>query len=380
MATGMAQDFYELLGVTREADAAQIKKAYRKKARTLHPDVNDAPDAEAEFRRVSEAYEVLSNDQQRATYDRFGEEGLKSSGFESRTSGFGSMSDIFSAFFGEDIFGGQQQGAPGAMRGDDVQLAVQLSFRDAVLGTSRDLTFTAPDTCDTCDGSGAATPEDVHRCTTCNGIGIVRQVGRSIFGQVVQERACPACHGRGTTVSEPCPTCHGSGDVPRERTVTVSIPGGIQEGQRIRLTGRGGVGTGGGPDGNLYVDVAVERDERFIRENDDLVTVLDLTIAEAALGTVAQIPTVDGEDHRLEVAAGTQPGARMVIRGLGAGRLRGGEPDDRGDLVVFVNVRVPRDLTSEQRAALTEFHELEQDRNYRDRDGIFDKLKRMVRP
>ncbi|MCW2949192.1 MAG: chaperone protein DnaJ [Thermoleophilia bacterium] len=381
METRMAQDFYELLGVTREADAAQLKKAYRQKARSLHPDVNDAPDAEAKFRRISEAYEVLSDDQRRATYDRYGEEGLRSGGYESRVSGFGSMSDIFSAFFGEDIFGGQTSGgAAGSLRGEDIQLAVQLSFRDAVLGTSRDLTFTAPATCDTCDGSGAANADAIHRCNTCNGIGVVRTVGRSIFGQVVQERGCPACNGRGSTISEPCATCHGTGDVPRERTVTVSIPAGIQEGQRIRLTGRGGVGANGGPDGNLYVDVAVERDDRFIRENDDLVTVLDLTIAEAALGTVAQIPTVDGEDHQLEIAAGTQPGARMVIRGLGAGRLRGGAADDRGDLVVFCNVRVPRDLTPEQRDALNRFQEIEHDRNYRDRDGIFDKLKRMVRP
>lgn len=379
METRMAQDFYELLGVTREADAAQIKKAYRKRARALHPDVNEDPDAEAQFRRVSEAYEVLSDDQRRATYDRYGEEGLRNGGFESRVSGFGSMSDIFSAFFGEDAFGGGQGGPPGAMRGEDIQLATRLSFRDAILGTSRELTFEAPDTCEVCDGSGAADPSAVKTCTTCGGVGIVRQVGRSIFGQVVQERACPTCAGRGSIVTDPCTNCGGAGDVPTERTVTVSIPGGIQDGQRIRLTGRGGVGSNGGPDGNLYVDVAVESDDRFIREGDDLITVLDLTVAEAALGTIAHVPTVDGDDHELEVASGTQPGARMVLRGLGAGRLRSGG-DQRGDLVVFCNVRVPRDLTPEQRDALERFHALEQDRNYKDRDGIFDKLKRMVRP
>ena len=382
METRMAQDFYELLGVARDASAAEIKKAYRRKARELHPDVNDGPEAEAQFRRATEAYEVLSDDGKRQTYDRFGEEGLRSGGWDPSQSaaGFGSIADIFGALFGDDSFGGAQGGRPGATRGEDVQLAVELDFRDAALGTDRELTYTAPATCTTCDGSGAKSPDAVTTCATCSGHGAVRQVARSIFGQVVQERVCPTCGGRGELISDPCGNCSGTGEQPETRTVQVSIPAGIQGGQRIRLTGRGGVGTNGAPAGNLYVDVHVAEDERFIREGDDLVTVLDLTMTEAALGTTTTVPTVDGDDYELEIAAGTQPGTRLTVRGRGVGRLRGGSNSDRGDLVVFCNVRVPRELSAEQRSALERLAAVDDVRSYEDRDGIFDKLRRMVRP
>jgi molecular chaperone DnaJ len=378
MDTRMAQDFYELLGVEKDADASTIKRAYRRKARELHPDVSDEPDAEERFRRVTEAYEVLSDDERRGTYDRYGEAGLKQGGWEPQFANFGSIADIFGAFFGEDIFGGRS-GVPGSGgRGDDVQVAVELSFRDAVLGTERELAFTTAGTCATCDGSGAASPDAVRTCETCGGQGAVRQVSRSIFGQVVQERVCPACAGSGRTITDPCRTCSGTGEQPEQRTVTIGIPAGIQDGQRIRLTGRGGVGSNGGPAGNLYVDVHVEADDRFIREGDDLVTVLDLTVAQAALGTTAAVPTVDGDDQQLEIPAGTQPGTRLVIGGRGSGRLRGG--GGRGDLVVFCNVRVPKDLSPEQHDAMARFLALEDERIYRDKEGLFDRLKRMVRP
>jgi molecular chaperone DnaJ len=383
METRMAQDFYELLGVAKDADASDIKRAYRRKARELHPDVSDEHDAEERFRRVTEAYEVLSDDQRRATYDRYGEAGLKSGGWEPQFANFGSIADIFSAFFGDDVFGGRS-GAPGAGgRGEDVQVAVQLDFRDAVLGAEREVTFSAMGACETCDGSGAARPDALSSCETCAGHGAVRQVSRSIFGQVVQERVCPSCAGRGTIVTDPCTTCSGTGEQREERTVTLAIPAGIQNGQRIRLTGRGGTGQHGGPDGNLYVDVQVHDDERFIREGDDLVTVLDLTITEATLGTQAQVPTVDGAPREIEIAAGTQPGTRMVIRGLGAGRLRGAARSgqlDRGDLVIYCNVRIPQDLAPEQRDALARFQALEDERIYRSKEGIFDRLRRMVKP
>lgn len=382
MATRMAQDFYELLGVTRDADASEIKRAYRKQARALHPDVSDAPDAEERFRRVTEAYEVLSDDQRRATYDRYGEAGLKQGGWEPQFANFGSIADIFGALFGDDAFGGRGGGAGG--RGEDVQVAVQLDFREAVLGAERELEFTTTGTCSTCDGSGAATPEGAHTCDTCGGHGAVRQVSRSIFGQVVQERICPACAGNGRVITDPCTSCSGTGEQPEQRTVSVAIPAGIQEGQRIRLTGRGGVGSAGGTAGNLYVDVRVRDDERFVREGDDLITVVDLTLADAALGTVAQVPTVDGDPREVEVPAGTQPGTRMVLRGLGAGRLRGAARADgaldRGDLVVYCNVRVPRELSPEQHDALERFRALEDERIYRHKEGIFDRLRRMVRP
>lgn len=384
METRMAQDFYELLGVAKDADAGDIKRAYRKKARELHPDVSDAPDAEERFRRVTEAYEVLSDDEQRATYDRYGEAGLKQGGWQPQYANFGSIADIFGALFGDDMFGGRggAQGAGG--RGDDVHVAVDLEFREAVLGVERELTFNTTGACTTCDGSGASSPDAVSSCSTCNGIGVVRQVSRSIFGQVVQERACPGCGGRGSVISDPCGSCSGTGEQPEQRTVSVAIPAGINHGQRIRLTGRGGVGSHGGPAGNLYIDVRVTEDERFIREDDDLVTVLDLTISEVALGTSTEVPTVDGDPRVIDIPAGTQPGTRMVIRGLGAGRLRGAVatdgPVDRGDLIIYCNVQVPHDLSPEQRDALARFQALEDDRIYRTKEGIFDRLKRMVKP
>jgi molecular chaperone DnaJ len=386
MDTRMAQDFYELLGVERGAEASDIKRAYRRKARELHPDVSDEPDAEERFRRVTEAYEVLSDDQQRATYDRYGEAGLKQGGWEPQFANFGSIADIFGALFGDDSFGGRggAGGPAGGARGEDVQLSVDLDFREAVLGTERELTFTATGACDTCDGSGAASPEALASCTTCGGVGAVRQVSRSIFGQVVQERICPGCAGRGQTISDPCVECSGTGEQPEQRTVTVGIPAGIQDGQRIRLTGRGGAGRNGGPDGNLYIDVHAGADDRFVREGDDLITVLDLTLADAALGVTAEVPTVDGDPREVEVPAGTQPGTRMLLRGLGSGRLRGAATTDgvldRGDLVVYCNVRVPKDLSPEQRDALARFQALEDDRIYRHKEGIFDRLRRMVRP
>jgi molecular chaperone DnaJ len=380
----MAQDFYDLLGVAKDADASDIKKAYRRRARELHPDVSEAPDAEEQFRRVTEAYEVLSDEEQRSTYDRYGEAGLRSGGWEPQFANFGSIADIFGALFGDDRFGGAQ-GQRG-MRGDDIRVGVRLSFRDAVLGCERELRFAAPDTCETCDGSGAKTPADVAACTTCQGTGVLREMARSIFGNVVQERACPRCHGRGSVITAPCGTCDGVGVVTNERTMTVAIPAGIADSQRIRLSGRGGAGSDGGPAGHLLVDVRVEDDERFLREDDDLITVVDLTMAQAALGATIAVPTVDGDPRDVVIAAGTQPGTRIVLRGLGAGRLRsstrrsGDQPVDRGDLVVFCNVQVPRDLTDEQREALERFQTLEVDRNYGERASILDRLKRMVTP
>lgn len=380
----MAQDYYELLEVAKDADASTIKRAYRRKARELHPDVSELEDAEERFRRVTEAYEVLSDDERRGIYDRYGEAGLKQGGWESQYSSFGSISDIFSAFFGEDIFGGRAGAAGAGGRGEDAHAEVALSFRDACLGIDYELDFDTIGQCDTCKGSGASTPDSIMSCKTCSGQGAVRQVARSIFGQVVQERVCPACAGAGKTIIDPCKRCSGTGEKPEHKTITVPIPAGVQDGRRIRYSGMGGVGSGGGSAGNLYVDVNVEDDDRFIREGDDLVTVLDLTLTQATLGINASVPTVDGDDFPLEVPPGTQPGTRMVIRNRGAGRLRGSVPRDgvidRGDLVVFCNVRVPRELSPEQRDALARFQALEDERIYKNREGLFDRLRRMVRP
>lgn len=380
----MAQDFYELLGVARDADAATVKRAYRRRARELHPDVSDAPDAEERFRRVTLAYEVLSDDARRQMYDRYGEAGLRQGGFEPRFADMGSIADIFSAFFGDDMFGGgsRADASRSAGRGQDVQLGVDLSFREGMLGSERELQFDALGACETCDGRGAASEAGVQRCDTCAGQGAVRTVARSLLGQIVQERVCPTCAGRGETVVDPCDTCHGTGEQMEERTVTVAVPGGIQDGQRIRLTGRGGAGLRGAPAGNLYVDVRVADDERFLRDGDDLITVVDVPAWDAALGTTCEVATVDGDPRDIEVPAGTQPGTVFTLRGLGAARLRtaGRGAAERGDLRVACNVLVPTRVGDEQRALLERLRELDDARSYGGSDdGIVGKLRRMLR-
>jgi molecular chaperone DnaJ len=371
----MAADYYQLLGVAREADATEIKRAYRKRARELHPDVNpDDPTAEERFREVTAAYEVLSDDERRSIYDRYGEEGLKSRQWEPQFASFGSIADIFAQFFGgEDQFGGR---GAGPARGESVHVALSLTFAEAALGAQKDVSFAVQNLCDTCDGRGAKDPSDVSSCEHCGGAGVVRQIARSLFGQVIQESACPVCGGRGEVIKVPCDTCAGDGVVAQDETITIEVPAGVEDGQRIRLTGRGHVPPGGGARGNLYVDVAVQADERFVREGSDLISVLDLTMTEAALGVTKLVETVDDEGEEVPIPAGIQSGEVMVLKGRGCGRLRG---TGRGDQRVVISVGIPRDLTSDQRELLERFQSLESPRNYERRERILDKLRRVLR-
>jgi molecular chaperone DnaJ len=374
-----SMDYYELLGVERTADGATIKRAYRKLALELHPDRNpDDPTAEERFRTVTAAYEVLSDDEKRSVYDRFGEDGLRQNHWEPRAAAFTDISDIFRAFFGDDAFGAPGGGGRGGQaRGENVVVDIGLDLAEAALGTQREVGFEVTVACATCEGKGAESDAGLETCETCSGHGIVRAVTRSLFGQVVQEQACPTCHGRGQRIVDPCSACHGSGEQREQRSVTVDVPAGISDGQRIRFTGRGGAGSNGGPAGNLYVEVHVRPDERFLREGDDLVTVLDVSFTDAALGATCAVATVDDEDVDLEVPAGTQPGTVLTLRHRGMGRLRG---SGRGDLRVVCNVVVPRELTAEQKATLAQFRELEHDRNYHHHEGLLDKLRRVLRP
>ena len=341
------RDYYELLGVGREANEAEIKRAFRQLARELHPDVSDAPDADERFREVVEAYEVLSNSETRDLYDRYGHAGLRSGGFQSGHVDFGNLADLFSAFFGEDVlFGGRA-----AERGRDATAAIELSFEEAAFGVEREVTFQTIGECDRCGGDGAEPGTTPERCPTCEGRGRIQRVQQTALGQFVQTLACPECRGRGSIIDTPCTTCHGAGRVAMQRTATVAVPGGIADGQRISLRGQGGAGAPGAPPGDLYVSVGVRRDERFERDGDDVVSVIDLPFTQAALGTQMTVPTLDGEE-RVDLPAGTQPGDVIVLRGKGVGRLRG---RGRGDHRIHVNVLVPRRLTDEQRRQLEAF-------------------------
>src|SRR5919199_2388888 len=305
------RDPYEVLGVPRDADETQIKKAFRKLARELHPDVNkNDPDAEEKFKEAAEAYEILNDAERRALYDRYGHEGLRSGGYAPNFESFGSISDLFDAFFGGGGFGGfggMGATAPGPTQGRDAAVHADITLAEAANGTSVEVSFEAIDTCEVCRGNGAKPGTPIVTCERCGGVGVLQAVTRSPCGQVMRQTACDVCHGEGRVASEPCERCDGRGREVRRRTLRVDVPAGIGDGQRIRLTGRGHAGERGGPPGDLYVLVRIAPDERFLRDGDDLVTVLDVPAPVAMTGATLAAPSLDGEVE-VDISAGTQPG------------------------------------------------------------------------
>lgn len=368
----MKRDYYEVLGVDRSASDAEIKKAFRALARDIHPDVNsNDPDAEAKFKEAAEAYECLSNPESRATYDRYGFEGLKRGGFQD-FSQF-PFEDILRSFFGEGIFGDEffGGGRAGPARGSDVGVAVELTLEEAASGVTREVEFETVVPCDSCEGTGAEPGTSRHECSACNGSGQVRTVSRTAFGQFMQTGICRTCQGEGSIIETPCETCRGRGRVLADRKLEVDIPAGIADGQSIRLSGRGGAGERGGPPGDLYIQVAVSEHDKLARDGDDLIYHQPLTIVEAAVGTTITIPTLDGNEE-LEVKPGTQFGEVQVVKGKGMPQLRG---RGRGDLKVIMDIIVPRNLNSDQKELLRQFAETTTEKNYNREAGLFDKIR-----
>jgi len=380
----MKRDYYDVLGVGRDAGEAEIKKAFRGLARQFHPDVNpDDPEAEANFKELAEAYEVLSDDQTRAAYDRYGFDGLKGQGAPD-FSQFG-FSDLFDVFFGGDPFGSGMRGAggspfgasAGAPRGDDVEAEVELDLVEAVFGVSTTVEVRADVACEVCQGSGAKPGTGRETCPQCKGTGRTREISSlGGFGQFVRTSTCSVCRGQGSIVREPCDKCRGTGRRRASRTVTIEVPAGIADGQRLRLTGEGGAGGPGARPGDLYVLARVRSDPHFLRDGDDLVYRLDLTMVDAALGMKTVVPALDG-DVELKLPAGSQPGDVKVFRNRGVPVLQG---YGRGDLRVVLNVTVPRHLSDEQRDVLQRFEELSTDKNYQPDEGFLDKLRAAFRP
>jgi molecular chaperone DnaJ len=366
------RDYYELLGVSRDASESEIKKAFRRLARELHPDVSESPDAEERFREVVEAYEVLSKSETRELYDRYGHAGLRSGGFQPGHFDFGSLSDLFSAFFGDDLLGG---GRAARSRGADLAAAVEIDLVEASTGTTREVPFQVAVTCTHCGGDGAEPGTAITTCPTCGGVGRLQQVSRSVFGEFVRTQTCPTCGGTGRRIETPCTVCDGAGRVLEERRLEVTIPAGIHDGQRIRLSGEGHAGALGARAGDVYVQVRVRPDPRFVREGNDIFSTVDLTMTQAALGSSVTIPTLDGETE-LEFAAGTQPGKIVVLRGLGMPVLQG---FGRGDHRVLVNVVVPRHLSDEQRRLLEDFDAWSDEKTYKADESFFEKLKSAFR-
>jgi molecular chaperone DnaJ len=368
------RDYYDLLGVRRDASEGEIKRAFRRLARELHPDVSEAPDADERFREVVEAYEVLSKTETRDLYDRYGHAGLRSGGFQPGHVDFGSLADLFSAFFGDEILlGGRSRG--GSARGADLAAAVEIDLVEAAQGVTREVPFEVAVTCGRCGGDGAEPGTEITSCPTCDGTGRLQQVTRSVFGEFVRTQTCPTCAGTGKRIEQPCSECRGAGRVVEERTLSVDVPPGIHHGQRIRLTGEGHAGLLGGRAGDVYVEVRIRPDQRFVREGDDIFSTVDLTFTQAALGATLAVPTLDG-DEELELPPGTQPGQIVVLNGRGMPVLQG---RGRGDQRILVNVLVPRHLTDEQRRLLREFDEHADERTYGKPEGIFDKLKSAFR-
>ena len=349
------RDFYEVLGLTRNASADEIKRAYRKLAMEYHPDRNASGDATERFKEINRAYEVLSDADKRVAYDRFGHAGVDGAGGPAGFDGFSSFEgfgDIFDAFF-SGAGGGRGGRRRGPARGADLRARITLTFEEAAFGVEKELDYARLEHCDECGGSGAAPGSAPETCPECNGAGEIRRAQQSVFGQFVNVSTCGRCRGEGRVITNPCAECRGRGGVRRQRQISVKIPAGVDDGQQVRLTGEGEVGERGGQPGNLYVVLDVRPHELFERLNDDILYDLPLNLAQAALGASLKVPTLDG-DMEFDVPAGTQSGDEFVVRGEGVPRLNSTR---RGDMIVRAAVVVPETLTEEQRGLLEQLAE-----------------------
>lgn len=366
------RDYYEVLGLSRDASGEDIKKAYRKLARQYHPDVNPGDkQAEAKFKELAEAYAVLSDPEKRSKYDRFGHAGADGQGFGDfsgfGTGDFGGLNDIFDIFFG----GGNRQ-RTGPQKGADLRLNMELSFKEAAFGVERDIQVPRNENCDTCDGSGAAPGSSPKKCGVCHGTGNIQQAANTPFGRIVQSRTCHVCNGSGQVVEKPCPTCQGSGHVRKTRSIHVKIPAGVDTGVRVRLNGEGEPGVRGGPPGDLYVFVSVRPHKIFKREGNDIFCEVPISFVQAALGDEIEVPTLEGEVE-MKVPEGTQTGAVFRLRGKGIPYVNGA---GRGDQHVRVKITTPTKLNDRQRELLQEFAKLSGEKVPKGAErGFFKKVK-----
>ncbi len=361
------RDYYDVLGIEKGATKDEIKKAYRKLARKYHPDVNKESDAADKFKEVKEAYEVLSDDNKRAQYDQFGHAGTNGQGFGGFGGGaedFGGFGDIFDMFFGG---GGRRRDPNAPQQGADLQYTMVLDFEEAIFGKETDIRIPKEETCDTCDGSGAKPGTKVDTCSHCHGTGQLNQEQNTPFGRVVNRRVCHYCSGTGKEIKEKCNTCGGSGRVKKNKNIHIKIPAGIDEGQQIRVSGKGEPGINGGPAGDLFVVIQIREHEFFEREGDNIYCELPINFAQAALGDELEVPTVHGK-VKLKVPAGTQTGKMFRLKGKGAPNVRG---RGQGDQLIKVRVITPTNLTEKQKDLLREFSELGGNDVTEEQDGSF---------
>ncbi|MCD6426055.1 MAG: molecular chaperone DnaJ [Anaerolineales bacterium] len=369
------RDYYEVLGVSRDASEGDLKRAFRNLARKHHPDVSDAPDAEEKFKEANEAYGVLSDADKRAAYDRFGHQGVRGPsggpGFE--TVDFSDFADIFGDMFG---FGGRSRTASrtAPRRGADLQYQVTISFKEAVFGADKEIEVTKDERCDTCGGDGAKPGTSPKTCPECQGRGEVRQTRQTLLGSMVQVTTCPVCQGRGKIIESHCPTCSGRGKVRKTRRKKVSIPAGVDDGTRIRLTGEGQPGENNGPPGDMYLLVRVQPHKYFRRRDNDILLDLKVNVAQATLGAEVLVPTVDGE-VKLKIPSGTQPGKIIRMRGKGVPHLRS---KSRGDQLVIVNITIPKKLDVEERELFEKLADKMDGKVLPQERGFLDRLKNVL--
>ena len=369
-------DYYEILGVSKDATKDEIKSAFRKKARTLHPDVNKAPDAEEKFKELGKAYETLMDDNKRATYDRYGEDGLKNAGFDTGgpfAGGFGDLNDIFNSFFGMGGFGFGGRPDPNApVEGDDLRLDIEIDFEQAVFGCEKEIKFDHRELCPACNGTGAEKGSQPVTCPTCNGTGQVKQVMRTPLGSIAQIVTCPDCHGAGRKITSPCKACRGQGKIQKEKKINIKIPAGVDNMSKIRVSHEGDAGTNGGPAGDLYVVLHVKSSDYFKREGNDVYSRLDITPSQAALGDEIVVKTLDGE-QKIAVQAGVQSGNSIKIKGAGVPYIA--RPSQRGDHIVVVAVKTPTKLSDEERNLYRRLYEIQNNKKVSQQSSIMDKVK-----
>lgn len=369
------RDYYEVLGVEKGADDQELKRAYRKLAKKYHPDLNpNDEESEKNFKEVSEAYEVLSDKEKREQYDRFGHEGMSQAGYGGYSGGFGDFGDIFGDIFG-DMFGGfgggGRQKKRGPVKGDDIQVGVRIAFREAAFGIKKEFTIKRDEPCDVCDGTGAKPGTNKKTCATCHGTGEVQQVQRTPFGQMMRVGVCPTCKGSGEIIEEPCHKCHGAGKVKKPKTFSVNIPAGVDTGSYIPIRGEGELGEKGGPRGDLYVYIEVEKDELFERDGDDIKCEIPVSFTQLALGAEIEIPTLE-KNIKYKIEPGTQTGTIFRFKGKGIPNVRTGR---HGNLYVKVKVEIPRKLSERERELLEELAVELGEETTHVKKGLFDKIK-----
>ena len=370
------RDYYEVLGVNKNASKDEIKSAYRKLAKQYHPDNKETGD-EAKFKEIQEAYDILYDDQKRSAYDQFGHAAFEQAGSNpganpfqgSGFSGFGDLGDIFNSFFGGGRRQNQNPAAP--RRGDDVLKRIKIDFMDAINGVELDVPTEVDERCPKCGGTGANTPSDVQSCNQCHGAGYVSYRRQSLFGPVMSQETCPTCGGTGKTVKEKCKECSGKGYVHKKKTIKVKVPAGINNGQQIVSRGNGERGYNGGENGDLYFEIVIKEHQYFKREGNDISLEIPLDFVDACLGTKVDVPTVYG-DMTLTIPAGSQPNQILRMRGCGVKDLRSGKP---GDQYVKLNIKVPTTLSKTQKEHLEKFREETDKKN----EGLFSKFKKMFK-